>query len=432
MSTSCSLRCASPRARPSTTSGSPRTTSCCAARRCSAASRPRTRRRASAPTPGDHDLPLTRRRRHPARRRHDRCRFADQPALRLDAREAHLPGARLPVGRRPREARTGGVPHPRRRHEHPVPARRARRSRLRRGRPQHRVHRRAPRAAHRQPVARPRARSCSAGWATSPSTARTARSPSRSRPGASCRRSTSRRAAAGRKPAQRLRELGPAGFAQALRAQVPLAVTETTFRDAHQSLLATRVRTRDLVRVGPHVARLTPAAALGRGVGRRDLRRRAPLPRRRSLGAARRRARGDPEHPDPDAAARSQHGGLHARTGRGRPRVRARGGRHRRRHLPHLRRAQRRQPDAHGDRRGAGDRHGRRRGRGLLHRRSARSRRDALHARLLPPARGQDRRVRRAHPRDQGHGGAAAAGRSSEARHGAARALRPPGSPAHA
>ena len=57
---------------------------------------------------------------------------------------------------------------------------------------------------------------------------------------------------------QRLLELGPEGFAAALRAQVPLAVTETTFRDAHQSLLATRVRTRDLVAVLPHVARLTP------------------------------------------------------------------------------------------------------------------------------------------------------------------------------
>ncbi|APZ35871.1 pyruvate carboxylase [Microbacterium aurum] len=56
----------------------------------------------------------------------------------------------------------------------------------------------------------------------------------------------------------RLRELGPAGFAAALRAQTALAVTETTYRDAHQSLLATRVRTRDLVRVGPHVARMTP------------------------------------------------------------------------------------------------------------------------------------------------------------------------------
>ncbi|MCH6229831.1 pyruvate carboxylase [Microbacterium sp. CFH 31415] len=56
----------------------------------------------------------------------------------------------------------------------------------------------------------------------------------------------------------RLRELGPEGFARALREQSALAVTETTFRDAHQSLLATRVRTRDLVRVGPHVARMTP------------------------------------------------------------------------------------------------------------------------------------------------------------------------------
>ncbi len=57
---------------------------------------------------------------------------------------------------------------------------------------------------------------------------------------------------------QRLLELGPVGFASALRAQAPLAVTETTFRDAHQSLLATRVRTRDLAAVLPHVARLTP------------------------------------------------------------------------------------------------------------------------------------------------------------------------------
>ncbi|WEK14135.1 MAG: pyruvate carboxylase [Candidatus Microbacterium phytovorans] len=57
---------------------------------------------------------------------------------------------------------------------------------------------------------------------------------------------------------QRLQRLGPEGFAAALRAQTALAVTETTFRDAHQSLLATRVRTRDLVTVAPYVARLTP------------------------------------------------------------------------------------------------------------------------------------------------------------------------------
>ncbi|ALV45502.1 pyruvate carboxylase [Arthrobacter alpinus] len=57
---------------------------------------------------------------------------------------------------------------------------------------------------------------------------------------------------------QLLAELGPEGFAAALRAQTPVAVTDTTFRDAHQSLLATRVRTRDLLAAGPAVSVLTP------------------------------------------------------------------------------------------------------------------------------------------------------------------------------
>lgn len=57
---------------------------------------------------------------------------------------------------------------------------------------------------------------------------------------------------------QKLQQLGPEGWAQALRDRTSLAVTETTFRDAHQSLLATRVRTADLVAIAPHVARMTP------------------------------------------------------------------------------------------------------------------------------------------------------------------------------
>ena len=57
---------------------------------------------------------------------------------------------------------------------------------------------------------------------------------------------------------QRLLELGPEGFARALRTQTAVAVTDTTFRDAHQSLLATRVRTHDLEAVAPHVARMLP------------------------------------------------------------------------------------------------------------------------------------------------------------------------------
>ncbi|UER54429.1 pyruvate carboxylase [Kineosporiaceae bacterium SCSIO 59966] len=57
---------------------------------------------------------------------------------------------------------------------------------------------------------------------------------------------------------QLLRDLGPEGFARALREQTAVAVTDTTFRDAHQSLLATRVRSRDLLAVAPYVARTTP------------------------------------------------------------------------------------------------------------------------------------------------------------------------------
>ncbi len=59
-------------------------------------------------------------------------------------------------------------------------------------------------------------------------------------------------------PRDELLRVGPEEFARRLRAQVPIAVTETTFRDAHQSLLATRVRTKDLLAAAPVVARLTP------------------------------------------------------------------------------------------------------------------------------------------------------------------------------
>ncbi|WP_226345657.1 pyruvate carboxylase [Agilicoccus flavus] len=51
---------------------------------------------------------------------------------------------------------------------------------------------------------------------------------------------------------------GPEGFARRLREQKRVAVTDTTFRDAHQSLLATRVRTYDLLGAAEHVARTTP------------------------------------------------------------------------------------------------------------------------------------------------------------------------------
>jgi len=57
---------------------------------------------------------------------------------------------------------------------------------------------------------------------------------------------------------QRLDELGPEGFARWMRESDALLVTDTTMRDAHQSLFATRMRTFDMLAVAPHLARMLP------------------------------------------------------------------------------------------------------------------------------------------------------------------------------
>ena len=56
----------------------------------------------------------------------------------------------------------------------------------------------------------------------------------------------------------KLNELGPEKFAQWISEQENLFITDTTFRDAHQSLLATRVRTKDLVNVAEAYSYLLP------------------------------------------------------------------------------------------------------------------------------------------------------------------------------
>uniref|UniRef100_A0A6B2E4I0 Pyruvate carboxylase n=1 Tax=Phlebotomus kandelakii TaxID=1109342 RepID=A0A6B2E4I0_9DIPT len=50
-----------------------------------------------------------------------------------------------------------------------------------------------------------------------------------------------------------LKSQGPEGFAKEVRARKELLLMDTTFRDAHQSLLATRVRTHDLLKISPFV-----------------------------------------------------------------------------------------------------------------------------------------------------------------------------------
>jgi pyruvate carboxylase len=55
-----------------------------------------------------------------------------------------------------------------------------------------------------------------------------------------------------------LLELGPKQFAEWVLKQKRLLITDTTFRDAHQSLMATRVRSYDMLAVAGAVARRTP------------------------------------------------------------------------------------------------------------------------------------------------------------------------------
>lgn len=51
-----------------------------------------------------------------------------------------------------------------------------------------------------------------------------------------------------------LLEKGPEGFAKEIRSHQGLLLMDTTFRDAHQSLLATRMRTFDMKRISPFVS----------------------------------------------------------------------------------------------------------------------------------------------------------------------------------
>jgi pyruvate carboxylase len=57
---------------------------------------------------------------------------------------------------------------------------------------------------------------------------------------------------------QKLDELGPEGFAQWMLREERVLLTDTAMRDAHQSLLATRMRSIDLTAIAPYYASLVP------------------------------------------------------------------------------------------------------------------------------------------------------------------------------
>ncbi|MCB1886371.1 MAG: pyruvate carboxylase [Rhodocyclaceae bacterium] len=55
-----------------------------------------------------------------------------------------------------------------------------------------------------------------------------------------------------------LKEMGPTRFAQWMRDCKQVLLTDTTMRDAHQSLFATRMRSHDMLAIAPHYARMLP------------------------------------------------------------------------------------------------------------------------------------------------------------------------------
>ncbi|MCK7555160.1 hypothetical protein MKQ70_09130 [Chitinophaga sedimenti] len=56
----------------------------------------------------------------------------------------------------------------------------------------------------------------------------------------------------------KLQQMGREAFTQWLRNEQPVYITDTTYRDAHQSLLATRVRTKDIMAVAEGYAKSNP------------------------------------------------------------------------------------------------------------------------------------------------------------------------------
>ena len=56
----------------------------------------------------------------------------------------------------------------------------------------------------------------------------------------------------------KFKELGAKNFAQWMKEQPQVLLTDTTMRDAHQSLFATRMRSHDMEQIAPHYARMLP------------------------------------------------------------------------------------------------------------------------------------------------------------------------------
>ena len=363
----------------------------------------------------DHRLPRRHRVRHSPRWRHRLHGRGHHPPLRFALGEGHRVGVVARGRDRPHAPRAPGVPDQGGRDQH----RFSRAPRERRGVPARPgddpLHRRQPGASrlrtparpgeppaslhrrdHRQRPPRGEGPARAAGPRPQSQSAALARKGARVRGEGAARR---RGAGAGRSM-----DAGAGAGARHRHHHAGRAPVAARDPDAHPRSLPGRRRLR------PQPA----AALLARMLGRRHLRRGAPLPGRVPVGASGAPAVAGPEHPAADAAQGLQRGRLHQL-----PRQRGRGLRGPRggvwhRSLPHLRPPELGREHARRRRCGAGDRAALRGG-DLLHRRPARPAPQPLRPRVLPRHGPRVARRGHAHPRHQGHGGAGEARRRPRA-----------------
>ncbi|MEC6999518.1 hypothetical protein VXQ18_05715 [Brucella abortus] len=114
---------------------------------------------------------------------------------------------------------------------------------------------------------------------------------------------------------QLLGQLGPKKFAEWMRNEKRALITDTTMRDGHQSLLATRVRTYDIARIANAYAQALPNLFSPGMLGRGYFRRLHALPDRRPVGASSTGARRRAQPPVADASARCERGWLQILSG---------------------------------------------------------------------------------------------------------------------
>ena len=223
---------------------------------------------------------------------------------------------------------------------------------------------------------------------------------------------------------------GPEALVTHLRDHKRVLFTDTTFRDAHQSLLATRMRSYDLLRIARDTGRLAPNLFSMEVWGGATFDTALPLPERGSMGEAGPTPGAHSARPPSDASAGSEPRGVLGVSRQRREGVREGSSRHGNRRLPHLRLNELGTEHAGGDRRRS--REGQdRRGRALLHGRRAGREPEPLRSGLLREPGQGNRSGRRSRSRHQGHGrppqarGRPAPRNSVEGSHAA------PGAPTH-